>query len=132
MECKNIDVNTQNKEDICAKVAGQTPLVAAVYNNNLDIINNLLKHNDICVNKSGFEDNTALVSALNFKYVDIVKLLLNHKEIDINNPVPLGSTAHKHLEEKSPFLPCKKLLWYLLVYHSHNHPCKFWVKLFPE
>ena len=71
-----ININSQNK-------SGLTPLACACKANKIDIIDELLKHSQVDVNKPDEDGNTPLIHACKKSYL-IVKKLLQHPNIDVN------------------------------------------------
>ncbi|KAL8916709.1 MAG: hypothetical protein Q9208_008356 [Pyrenodesmia sp. 3 TL-2023] len=75
---------------------GRSVLMLAVINRNLEIVNALLRRQDIEVNQKDSKGFTALMLAASFCFVDIVERLLGHPEIDVNVTSRYGTSALFH------------------------------------
>ncbi|PIQ12043.1 hypothetical protein COW06_00335 [Candidatus Gracilibacteria bacterium CG12_big_fil_rev_8_21_14_0_65_38_15] len=91
------DINMKNKY-------GQTLLILAVWNNNIEIVQLLLSHPEILVNEKDKHGQTALMWAAKYENTSIMKLLLAHNNILVNEKDKYGQTAlilaagHNHTE----------------------------------
>jgi ankyrin repeat protein len=73
----NSNINSVNNE-------GNIPLHIAVYNNNIDIINLLLKNQDIQVNLLNNQGLSVFHIAVIKRYIDIIKIFIYNKKFNIN------------------------------------------------
>jgi hypothetical protein len=101
-------------------VEGDTPLYIACENNRIKIVELLLSHQEIDVNKD-FDNKTPLYIACDQGHIEIVQLLLARPEIDVNkdfnNTTPLHIACEKgHIEIVKLLLAHYKLVELLLSY----------------
>ena len=102
-----------------------TPLLSAVDANDGEIVEMLLKHPDIDVNKTGSGGWTPLLLAIAEKNEGIVEILLKHPEIDVNIAGLKGWTPLTRA--------CNRGLWAPMMdldFDSYRHEPEKWLIFF--
>jgi|GEM_PF-6677583 len=106
-----------NKIDSC----NNTPLICAVQNNDITMVQQLLSYNDITVNHRNKSGNTALHFAAFHGHGSVIELLLEHKEIDTSIKNNNHKMPHQCLnKEMDKFFAVQNKL--LKNYLSHVSP----------
>jgi ankyrin repeat protein len=104
---KEIDVNIQNF------VFERTALIEASIEDRKEIVQLLLDHKDIDVNKKDGLGETALSSASSYGQNEILRLLLAHKDINVNEQNNDGECALKKAVDMAHARVIVKLINYI-------------------
>lgn len=101
------DINIENK-------CGDTPLICAAHNNNLDIVEMLLMRSSIDINHQNKKGETALIVACIVGNLEVINLLLEH-DVDYTIKDNFGYTALMHACEEGHVKVVKKLADYMFT-----------------
>ena len=98
-----VNINFQDKN-------GLTPLMHAIKNNNIEIVDFLLSNDNVDVNITDKGDDTALHYAILFKRNDMMKLIVSSKNFDSNIRTTYGDTYLIRVVSNNNYEGCKIML----------------------
>lgn len=68
-------------------------MLATLYNNHVNVVHLLLKHDKVRVNQKGQGGETPIMLASDMGHTDVVREFVKHDKIDVNSKSDIGKTA---------------------------------------